>query len=92
MKAGFSKKNITPRVGITMGGHPGIKYAQKIRDDLYVRAMALNIGECNLVFLSADVLFVEYESVEFVKHEVCKKVKLNPDHIFICSTHTHSGL
>ena len=90
MKAGFSRKTITPPMGTVMGGHPGTKLAVQVRDDLFVRAMAVCQGARTFVFVSADVLFVEVESVREIEKAVAEK-GITPDRIFIGATHTHSG-
>lgn len=91
MKAGFSKKKITPDLGIIMAGHPGTKYAKRIRDDLFVRVAAINNDVETVVFASLDVLFVEVESVRYIKESVSKKINIKSENIFISATHTHSG-
>lgn len=91
MKAGFSKLVITPETGIIMAGHPGTKYAKKIRDNLYVRAAAISNDTETFIFASLDVLFVEIESVRHIKESVTRRVNVKSDNIFIAATHTHSG-
>lgn len=91
MEAGFSKKKITPPIGTVMGGHPGFKRAERVRDDLFVRAMALRDSGEIFVFVSADVLFVESRSVKAIKEAVQKESEINPEYLFIGATHTHSG-
>jgi neutral ceramidase len=91
MKAGFSKLVITPELGTLMEGHPGTKKAQGVRDNLYVRVAAIGYEVEILVFASLDVLFVETESVQYIKRTVAQKAGIKPDNIFISATHTHSG-
>lgn len=91
MRAGFSKRKITPDLGIMMAGHPGTKYAERIRDDLFVRAAALCNDVQTVVFASLDVLFVEVESITYIKEIVCRKANIKSENIFISATHTHSG-
>lgn len=91
MKAGFTKLVITPELGTLMAGHPGTKSAEKIRDDLYVRAAVIGKGAEFMVFASLDVLFVEAESVQYIKEAVAGRVNIKPENIFISATHTHSG-
>jgi hypothetical protein len=91
MKAGFSKMVITPEPGIRMAGHPGTKYALRVRDDLFVRAAAIREKGETVVFAGLDVLFVEIESVNYIREAVCKKTGIKYDSIFISATHTHSG-
>lgn len=91
MKAGFSKKIITPQLGTMMAGHPGTKYAKRIRDDLFVRAAAINDNIKTVVFASLDVLFVEIESVNHIREVVSSKTDIKYEDIFISATHTHSG-
>ncbi|TAH64428.1 MAG: hypothetical protein EWM47_12610 [Anaerolineaceae bacterium] len=91
MKAGFSKKKITPTLGVMMAGHPGTKYADRIRDDLFVRAVAIDNDMETVVFASLDVLFVEIESVNYIRKVISSRVNIKYENIFISATHTHSG-
>lgn len=85
------QKKITPPLGTVMGGHPGLKRAERVRDDLFVRAMALKSEGVTCVFVSADVLFVEVESVRAIKTAVGGESDIDPECLFIGATHTHSG-
>jgi neutral ceramidase len=91
MKAGFSKIDITPPLGIVMGGHPGIKKAGKIIDRLYSSSMAISDGNTTVIFSSADLLFVGNDSVKRIKKAVSDKLGIKEDNLFISATHTHSG-
>jgi len=91
MNVGFSKKKITPALGTLMAGHPGIKRANGIRDDLYVRVAVIDNLDAKVIFAALDILFLDIESVNYIKQEVCKQVNINMDSIFISATLTHSG-
>ncbi len=91
LKIGVSKIRITPPLGIIMGGHPGIKRAQGILDDLYARAMAIDNNIEKVVFINADLLFVDNTSVSKIRKIITSKIDIKSNNIFISSTHTHSG-
>lgn len=90
MKVGFSRLAITPPEGVPMGGHPGYKEVKGVRDELCVRAMAVEDGDGRVVVLSADILFLEAESLEAIRALVAR-AGAGDATVVACATHTHSG-
>ena len=60
LKAGVSKVNITPYVGIWLAGF-GSRYkgSEAIHDDLYARAIVFDDGNENLAMVSCDLVSLE---------------------------------
>ncbi|MBO3803838.1 MAG: neutral/alkaline non-lysosomal ceramidase N-terminal domain-containing protein [Candidatus Brockarchaeota archaeon] len=93
MEAGFGWKDITPPLGIRLGGygHRLGKPSQAIHDRLAVKAIALSAGSEEAVIVGADVLGVYKFFAEGVKEAIRKKTGIGKNGVFFTTTHTHSG-
>lgn len=91
MKIGFGKLDITPPIGILMGGHTEDKRSTGIHDPIFVRSMFIRDKCISIVFISVDVLFITNITAANVRKAISKRIKINKNNIFIFATHTHSG-
>lgn len=93
MKFGIAKELITPSFPTAMGGY-GSFYGKQflgIHDDLYVRALLLDDGRSQLLFVTLDLLFHDFELTEQVKQYAHDKYGISLQGIFLSYTHTHGG-
>ena len=91
LKAGFSKVNITPMLGVPMQGYFKPRYAQSVLDDLYVRALALECGDSRAVALSLDHCGVVQALTDAFRKCVAEATGISEDAVFISASHTHTG-
>lgn len=93
MKAGLSKVDITPRLGVEMSGFgPYIhRVATEVRDHLYARALAVDDGNSRWVLVGCDLLGVDAATVAEARKLIAKATNLANRQIMIHATHTHSG-
>ena len=94
LQAGWAKRNITPAVGAPMGGYSGRKNDKKsigIRDQLYVRALALSDGVDKVVIVGSDMLIIPPNLSEAVRENVAALANLNGDQVLFNASHTHCG-
>jgi len=94
LQAGWSKRPITPPVGTPMGGYsarPGGKESQGVRDDLYVRALALSDGVDEVVLVGSDMLIIPPNLSEAVRNRVAATTGLSAHQILFNASHTHCG-
>ena len=91
LKAGFSKINITPMMGIAVQGYFKPRYAEGVLDDLYVRALALQCGEAKAVVLSMDHCGVVQALTDEFRKCVAEATGISADAVFISASHTHTG-
>ena len=91
LKAGFSRINITPMMGIAVQGYFKPRYAEGELDDLYVRALALQCGEAKAVVLSLDHCGVVQALTDEFRKCVADATGISPDAVFISASHTHTG-
>jgi neutral ceramidase len=91
LKAGVSKVNITPPLGVKLIGSKGYP-SDDILDDLYVKSLVLSDGDTTLAIVSADLLYSPLEDITNPVREIVKeKTGIPFENILVCATHTHSG-
>jgi Neutral/alkaline non-lysosomal ceramidase, N-terminal len=93
MQFGFSKQDITPRLGVELYGYSGYlnRYAKAVRDPLHARSMAVRQGTTTLVLVSCDLVFVTRPLTAEVRRRVHEATGIDQHHIMVHATHTHSG-
>ena len=68
------------------------KPATGVHDDLYVKAVALRVGNRLGVMLGADALIVPPEVTEIAMRRIESELKLSREQIYLSATHTHCSL
>ncbi|HOJ12032.1 MAG TPA: neutral/alkaline non-lysosomal ceramidase N-terminal domain-containing protein [Clostridiales bacterium] len=92
MKAAAKSIDITPAVGIPMGGNVREDdKARGIHDNLYCNAILLEENGKEICFLGFDLLGLNFETCRNIKESIREKTGLATENIVINATHTHSG-
>jgi neutral ceramidase len=93
LMAGAGKSDITPPIGTPMAGYGARmgKPSTGAHDPTEARALMLDNGVEKIVFLSVDHLGFDHGMVERVRTLASEAAHVAPDHIFVMSSHTHSG-
>lgn len=91
MQAGFSRINITPYIGMDMGGYMQIRKSTGINDELYSAALVLENNNIYTAIVGVDVLAISTESVENIRTMVEKETSISRENIMISASHTHTG-
>jgi neutral ceramidase len=92
IRAGVAKSEITPPVGVRMGGFATRALpALAVHDPLWVRALVLDDGERRAALAALDVLGLSSELVAQVREKAASAVGIPPDGLLLAATHTHSG-
>lgn len=91
--AGFARVNITPPLGVSLGGHPhaDTRTATEILDELEINALAVSAGGKVAVLFSADLLYIRKIDSEKIRRLVAEENGIPYESIFIACTHTHTG-
>jgi hypothetical protein len=105
--AGFAAVKLTPELGVTeevpeegkfhvlplagYGGRAG-RPASGVRDDLFVKAVAVRVREVLVVWLGADLLIVPPEVKDAVVAALGPRFGLQRGQIYLGATHTHCSL
>ena len=92
MLAGAARVDVTPPIGVRMGGFAGrYKSAEGIHDKLYAKAIYLEGRDASLLLISADVVELPDDVVERARAMLSERLSIDDGAIVIAATHTHSG-
>ncbi|GGG73365.1 hypothetical protein GCM10007415_00930 [Parapedobacter pyrenivorans] len=90
-KAGAAQIDITPPLGTVINGEFTSRYATKVADPLYAKALVLQAGACSLVIVMVDICAMQRDFLEDVKRVIAREVGIPRQCQLIASTHTHSA-
>jgi neutral ceramidase len=93
LMGGVGKSDITPPVGTPLAGY-GARRAQPstgVHDPTEARALIIDNGVEKIAFVSVDHLGFDHGMVERIRAIASESTDIRPDHIFVMSSHTHSG-
>src|SRR5712692_6107200 len=91
--AGVAKADITPPIGTPLAGYGArqAKPSSGIHDPTEARALILDNGVEKIALVSVDHLGFDHGMVERIRTRASEATHILPDHIFVMSSHTHSG-
>ena len=91
LKVGFGRTDITPELGVRLGGY-GVKErpAEEIFDNLHSTAMVLEQDGIKAVVINLDWLYIEENVLEQIRSGVNKNTAIAEKHISVCTIHSHS--
>lgn len=91
-KAGFSRSDVTPQMGVRLGGY-GIpeRPAESVHDNLYSSALVLEHGTIRCAIISLDWTSITEATTETIKKGINAKTNIPLDNIIVCAIHTHSA-
>jgi len=92
IQAGAAVIDITPGVGIAMGGYGARQgVSAGIHDPLFVRTLVLDDGATRLVLAVCDLVGVPAELVEQARALIEQECGIPQENVCVSATHTHSG-
>ena len=92
LKAGMTRANITPPLGLELAGYPHYpRNNEGFHDPLYAACMYLNNGEQEIAMVTLDLLFFSKKHVATTRRLVKEKCGIKEQNIMISCSHTHSG-
>ncbi len=91
LKAGFSRVNITPPMGISIRGYFIPRYAEGVLDELEINALALALGDTKTLLLSIDHCGIEQHLCNMYIKAISEKTGVPAENIMISATHTHTA-
>ncbi|HEL1733653.1 TPA: neutral/alkaline non-lysosomal ceramidase N-terminal domain-containing protein [Streptococcus suis] len=96
MKLGFGRSCISPQIEefYLIGYRSPTRFepALGIHDNLYANGLLFDDGQNELFLLSLDLLEIEEEMAEEVRHLLAEKYSISEKMIFLSATHNHSSL
>ncbi|WP_158289455.1 neutral/alkaline non-lysosomal ceramidase N-terminal domain-containing protein [Paenibacillus flagellatus] len=92
IRCGMSEVDVTPPLGGEIPGYFGPRTATGVRDPLYAKSLVLESSDGTLAAIVAvDALSVPRETVEAVRQRLKEAAGFDPAHVFVSTTHTHTG-
>ncbi|WP_026967659.1 neutral/alkaline non-lysosomal ceramidase N-terminal domain-containing protein [Algoriphagus terrigena] len=103
---GLSKVNLTPTlhgdsndaasgkfIGIPLSGYGGREdVAQGVHDSIYVKSVALKVGNRTLVIVGSDLLIMPPDVSKKVSERAKTELGLDRSDLLLSATHTHSSI
>lgn len=92
LKAGMTRADITPPLGLELAGYPHYpRNNEGFHDPLYAACMYLNNGEQEVAMVTLDLLFFSKKHVATARKKVFEKCGIKEQNVMISCSHTHSG-
>lgn len=91
LKAGFSRIDITPPLGVRLAGYFIERISDGILDPLMATAIAVSDGEKSAVVISIDLIGIPQTMCDTMRKRIGEKTGLPSEAVFLCCTHTHLG-
>src|SRR5690606_1609083 len=89
--AGAAQVDITPPLGTVINGEFTSRYANRIADPLYAKAMVMQDDATTLLMLVVDICVMQRDFLDDVKNMIAARTGISPQNQLISSTHTHSA-
>lgn len=91
LKVGFSRVDITPPIGIPIGGYYEKRYAKGYLDRLQAHAIAIENDGKKAIILNLDMLHIENNFCAKQRQIISDFCGVPYDAVFVTSTHTHTS-
>jgi len=91
MHIGFARVDITPPLGVHMGGQVHPPQADSIESNLYANAMCVRDDGVGLVIISCDLVSIPTTMADQIRGGIAARLSMPSENVLIAATHTHSG-
>ena len=92
LKAGFGRTDITPELGVRLGGYGvEVRPGEDILDRLHATAMVLEQGETLFAVINLDWIYIEEETVDRIRSGVNQRTGIPAMNVTVSASHTHSA-
>ena len=91
IRAGFSRVNVTPPMGIDISGYFIKRVAEGVLDDLEINTLAIEKDGATVLLITVDTLGMSRAYIDTCKELIVEQTGLPVEAIFVHSTHTHTG-
>lgn len=89
---GAAAADITPPVGIAMGGYWGRRSgATHIRDRLMAKALVCGQNAVRIALIAVDLVGLDAEVVRGIREKIGRATGIEGAAIMVCASHTHAG-
>jgi len=91
LRVGAAAVSITPPVGIGLAGYYFERGADGTNDDLFAKALVLDMDGVKAALVSLDLISTTRQMVEAARREIEKVTGVPGANVMICATHAHTG-
>ena len=89
-KAGFSRVDITPPLGVPMAGYTFLRKASAVLDRLELNALAVSDGRRTTVLMAADLLDLQdCDYADELRRRIAVAAEVPVEAVYFHCTHTH---
>ena len=89
---GAAAADITPPVGIAMGGYWGRRSgATHIRDRLMAKALVCGQNAARIALVAVDLVGLDADAVRGIREKIRRAAGIEDTAIMVCASHTHAG-
>ena len=89
---GAAAADITPPVGIAMGGYWGRRSgATHIRDRLMAKALVCGQEAARIALVAVDLVGLDADAVRGIREKIRRATGIEDAAIMVCASHTHAG-
>ena len=94
LSIGFGRAKLTPNFPLPLAGYGNRKGAivTNVHDDVFVKAVAIRVGERTGIMFGCDALIVPYEVSAAAASELSQEFKLQREQLYFSATHTHCSI
>lgn len=90
VRAGFSRVNITPPMGIDISGYYVKRIADGVLDELEINTIAIRKDGTTVLLMAVDTMGMSKAYIDSVKEYITAATGIPAEAIFIHSTHSHT--
>jgi neutral ceramidase len=91
LRVGAGAVKITPPPGAPMAGYYYNRAADGVHDDLWAKALVLEVGGTRAALVSCDIASLPRPFVEAARRLIARDTGIPEDRVMISATHTHTG-
>ena len=91
LKAGFSRIDITPPLGIYLSGYYEPRQAEGQLDPLLASALAVSDDNETALLFSVDVIGIKQDMLDGMRERIAAACGLCRSQVFVACTHIHTG-
>lgn len=91
IRCGACEVVITPPLGSEIPGQFADRRVTEVKDELYVKAIAIESDGEALLLVVVDALFVLATETERIRKRIHAFTDISPERIMVSATHTHTG-
>ncbi len=90
-RAGFSRVNVTPPLGIAISGYFLDRFASDVLDELEANVLAVSFANQRAVLIALDNLMIDQTQMQQYRKAISEETGIAYEAVFIACTHTHTG-